>query len=107
MIGKNEPKNTSHPKIPVAETGAEPAEPNGAHQDPLGGVQTPSVGDDRKKKFGKAPDEGPQDPIWRISMAAETQTRPAQKRHGSNGELCSRLRLVLDTLRCFRGWRLA
>ena len=34
-------------------------------QDPLGGVQTPSVGDDRKKMFGKAPDEGPQDPIWR------------------------------------------
>ena len=40
-------------------------EPNEAHRDPLGGVQTPSMGGGRQKKFGKTPDMGPQDPLWR------------------------------------------
>ena len=40
-------------------------EPNRAHRDRPGSVETPSMGGDRQKKFGKTPDMGPQDPLSR------------------------------------------
>ena len=75
-MGKNKPKNTSHrPKFPSRRLERNLAEPNGAHRDPPGGVQTPSVGGDRKKKFGKTPDEGPRDPLWRSFRAGPDPDR--------------------------------
>ena len=108
MIGKNEPKNTSHrPKFPSRRL-----EQNLRSQTEL--TRTPWEASrhlpwvtTEKKSSVKRPMRDLRTPSGEVSMAAEIQTRPAQKRHGSNGELCSRLRLVLDTLCCFRGWRLA
>jgi hypothetical protein len=54
-------------------------EPNEAHRDPLGGVQTPSMGGGRQKKFGKTPDMGPQDPLWRSFVVRHVH-------HGSSAE---------------------
>ena len=93
-MGKIKPKNTSQRLEPSQRS---QTEPNGAHRDRPGSVETPSVGGDRQKKFGKTPDMGPQDPLSRSFVCRLVQHGRSAEATESSARRPGWLRCRLET----------